>query len=60
MMADDGFHVLRADAAYTALDGAVIEGGVEIWTKGDRIDWIGRPSERPLQPNCHVTDLAGH
>lgn len=52
-------HILRADAAYTALGGQVID-RPEIWVEGERIAWIGRQGERPAGDDCRVVDLSGH
>jgi imidazolonepropionase-like amidohydrolase len=58
-MAGENRYVLRASAAYTALDGSILN-SPEIWVKGARIEWIGRQGERPLAADCKLVDLNGH
>jgi imidazolonepropionase-like amidohydrolase len=57
-MANDRY-VLRASAAYTAIDGAILD-APEIWVTGDRIEWIGRQGERPLPADTQLIDFEGH
>jgi imidazolonepropionase-like amidohydrolase len=51
--------ILRAAAAWTARDGAVIR-PAELHVEGRRIAWIGRQGERPAPEGARVIDLGDH
>ena len=51
--------ILRAAAAWTARDGAVIQ-AAELHVSAGRIAWLGRQGERPAPEGATVIDLGEH